>query len=84
VTADQRGHGVGVALEEYTKTSGQGSRHRGQEIRRGGAWKTEDRQDASSEGMLMQCNGVQRFDVANLLKMERETGIEPATFSLGS
>jgi hypothetical protein len=42
----------------------QGPRDRGPETRAGGAWKTEGRQNASSEGVLMECNGVQRFWVS--------------------
>ena len=51
------------------------------EARRFGAWR-EGRADAEEEGFVRGVNVVQKS--AELLKMERETGVEPATSSLGS
>ena len=36
------------------------------------------------ERVVIEREAVQRFEVRKLLKMERETGFEPATSSLGS
>jgi hypothetical protein len=59
VTADQRGHGVGVAIEEYKKTSVKDRAIAARKLEEEVLRKTEDRQDASSEAVLgvpMECS----------------------------
>ena len=53
VTADQRGHGVGVAIEEYTKTSVKDRAAAAKKLEQGGARKRKGSEDASSEGVLI-------------------------------
>ena len=66
VTADQRGHRVGVAIEEYTKTSLKGQDGCGQEVGRIRVGEKEGRQNASAKGILTEteCNGMQVFRVS--------------------
>ena len=64
MTADQRGHGVGVAIEEYTKTSVKDKAAAAKKLEQEVLGKTEDCEDAFAKGILMECNGVQFFRVS--------------------
>ena len=84
VAADQRGHGIGVALDVYTKSSIEERAVGGETTR--GSRPHEGRPDAKEVCMMLN-GGLWRVcfsNVANLLILERETGLEPATSSLGS
>ena len=96
VAADQRGHGIGVALDVFI--------HSSVEARRGDAEVLEsstlsqgkpDVEPAKAEPVkregktlrrcLTECIGVEEVadDSQVIGKLERETGVEPATSSLG-
>ena len=62
VSADQRGHGIGVSLDVYTKSNLQ---------QKGVATKKLE-------------DSIYRRKCKSLRKLERETGVEPATSSLGN
>jgi hypothetical protein len=78
VAADQRGHGIGAALDVYTKSSIEERAVAANQLEE--AVLTKVVQMPKNGGLWRVCF----YDVANLLKMERETGFEPATSSLGS
>ena len=61
VTADQRGRRRDRGVHENVAERPGGG---GKKTRTGGARKTEGSEDASSEGVLMECNGVQFFRVS--------------------
>jgi hypothetical protein len=83
VSADQRGHGIGVALDVYTKSS--------MKDRAIAAKQLEDsvftKAVRGAKEVRVILNGglwrVRFWSGCKLLILERETGLEPATSSLG-
>ena len=64
VTADQRGHGVGVAIEEYTKTSLKDRAVAAKKLEEAVLGKPKVVRMSPAEGFLMECNGMQVFSVS--------------------
>jgi hypothetical protein len=64
VTADQRGHGVGVAIEEYTKTSLEDRAGCGEEVGRSDFGEIEGGCYTPEAVSLMECSAAQCFWVS--------------------